>query len=72
MHRHGFVSAPEYRGAEPTGWPGRHIYTVSLFFGNTIKYLWRWKNKGGIEDLKKAQWYQDRLISELENERKST
>ena len=30
---------------------------------NAIKYLWRWKRKGGVEDLKKARWYIDRLIS---------
>ncbi len=30
--------------------------------GNAIKYLWRWKRKGGVEDLKKARWYIDRLI----------
>ena len=27
-----------------------------------IKYLWRWRRKGGIEDLRKARWYLDRLI----------
>lgn len=30
--------------------------------GNSVKYLWRWKNKGGVEDLKKAKWYLERLI----------
>ena len=30
--------------------------------GNAIKYLWRWKHKGGIEDLKKAKWYIDKVI----------
>lgn len=26
--------------------------------GNTIKYLWRYKDKGNpVEDLKKARWY---------------
>lgn len=30
--------------------------------GNAIKYLWRWKQKNGVEDLKKALWYIDRLI----------
>lgn len=30
--------------------------------GNAIKYLWRWKQKNGVEDLKKARWYIDRLI----------
>jgi hypothetical protein len=29
---------------------------------NAIKYLWRWKHKNGIEDLKKAQWYINKLI----------
>lgn len=30
--------------------------------GNAIKYLWRWKKKNGIEDLKKAHWYLNYLI----------
>ena len=35
--------------------------------GNTMKYLWRYERKGkGLEDLKKAQWYLDKLISEVE------
>lgn len=29
---------------------------------NAIKYLWRWKQKNGVEDLQKAKWYIDRLI----------
>jgi len=34
--------------------------------GNNIKYLWRYRQKGGAEDLRKAQWYLNRLISEFE------
>ena len=30
--------------------------------GNAIKYLWRWKHKGSVEDLEKAKWYIDKLI----------
>lgn len=30
--------------------------------GNCVKYLWRWKNKGGLQDLKKCKWYLERLI----------
>lgn len=33
---------------------------------NAIKYLWRWKEKGGIEDLEKSKWYIDRLIKKAE------
>lgn len=36
--------------------------------GNAIKYLWRWKHKNGVEDLKKSQVYIDWLIEEQENE----
>jgi len=34
--------------------------------GNVQKYVWRYDKKNGIEDLKKAQWYLDRLIKENE------
>lgn len=32
---------------------------------NVIKYLFRYENKNGLEDVKKAQWYINRLIQEL-------
>ena len=32
---------------------------------NVIKYLWRWKFKNGLEDLKKAKWYLDYLIKDI-------
>lgn len=31
-----------------------------------IKYIWRWKHKNGVEDLRKAGWYLDRLIKAQE------
>lgn len=31
-----------------------------------IKYIWRWKAKNGLEDLKKAKWYLERLIAHVE------
>jgi hypothetical protein len=30
--------------------------------GNVQKYIWRYENKNKIEDLKKAQWYLNKLI----------
>ena len=34
--------------------------------GNVMKYLWRYKLKNNpIEDLKKAQWYLNKLIENL-------
>ena len=29
--------------------------------GNIIKYIWRYEHKGGVESLKKAKWYIDKL-----------
>ena len=38
--------------------------------GNCIKYLWRYERKGKpLEDLLKAQWYLERLISSYEGRR---
>jgi len=28
-----------------------------------LKYVWRYKDKGGVESLEKAQWYLSRLIN---------
>ena len=33
---------------------------------NVIKYLWRYELKNGVEDVRKAQWYLNRLVSELD------
>ena len=30
--------------------------------GNVAKYMWRERQKGGVESLKKAKWYLSRLI----------
>ena len=34
--------------------------------GNIIKYIWRWRDKGGVEDLKKASVYLDWLINDAD------
>ena len=31
--------------------------------GNIIKYIWRWNDKNGVEDLNKAKQYADIIIS---------
>lgn len=35
---------------------------IGFLDGNAIKYLTRWRDKGGVEDLKKARHYIDKLI----------
>jgi hypothetical protein len=36
--------------------------------GNCQKYLWRYENKNGKEDLLKCQWYLNRLIKAMEED----
>ena len=43
-----------------------HANNIPFCEANAIKYLCRWRNKNGIEDLKKAKHYIDLLI-ELES-----
>jgi hypothetical protein len=33
-----------------------------FLWGNVIKYVARWQDKGGVEDLRKARHYMDKLI----------
>lgn len=35
--------------------------------GNIMKYMWRYTSKNGVEDLRKARWYLDTLISYLDD-----
>lgn len=44
--------------------PVEYIVKNNLGFieGNVVKYVSRWKSKGGIEDLKKARHFLDILI----------
>ena len=37
---------------------------MSFLEGNIVKYLARYKEKSGIEDLRKARWYLEKLIEE--------
>lgn len=39
---------------------------MNFLEGNIIKYVWRYKEKNGVEDLKKAMVYLNKLISEVE------
>lgn len=38
----------------------------SVCVANVFKYLWRYESKNGLEDVKKAQWYINRLVELME------
>ena len=39
----------------------------SYCIGSILKYISRYKNKNGIEDLKKARWFLNKVINELDD-----
>lgn len=45
------------------------MYGWDYFTGQVTKYLMRWRLKNGLEDLKKARHYLDKLIEEVESGR---
>ena len=48
----------------------RSSMTREAFFGylkgNVLKYIWRFEKKNKLEDLKKANWYLNKLTHEYE------
>jgi len=46
-----------------------HDEYIGYLRGNSLKYRWRFRYKGKpVEDLRKARWYEDRLLNyELEH-----
>lgn len=51
------------KGLQP--WDAIAAWDCGFLDGNVIKYVVRYRSKGGVEDLKKARHYLDKLI-ELE------
>ena len=58
------VNHPKHYTSHPSGIEcieiARH-YCFSI--GNAFKYLWRYKQKNGLQDLKKCEFYLKELIS---------
>jgi hypothetical protein len=50
--------------------PTDYIIKNDLGFceGNVVKYVSRWRRKGGVEDLRKAKHYLEMLIKENEHD----
>lgn len=51
-------------GIEP--WEYIRANKMDFFEGNVIKYVTRWRNKNGLDDLRKARVYIDELIRQEE------
>ena len=44
------------------------VATYDFCLCNAFKYLWRYKNKNGAEDIKKARWYLDYVQHDIERD----
>lgn len=62
------VGGDHYTRLEIQPWEVIERNGMGFFDGNAVKYLMRYKTKGGVQDLEKARHYLDKLI-ELENGR---
>ena len=60
------VGGDHYNGINP--WNYIHRNGIGYLAGNIVKYVSRYKQKHGIEDLKKARHYLDKLIEEEQAE----
>lgn len=56
------IGGDHYREKTIQPWDFIAANQLGYFEGNIVKYVFRWKDKGGINDLKKARHYLDKLI----------
>jgi len=64
------VGGAHYKNKEVQPWDAMESWMTPEAFqgfltGNVIKYMARWKEKNGVEDLRKARHYLSKLIEEV-------
>ena len=57
------IGGEHYKKMDIQPWDAIHSWDLGFFSGNAVKYIARHRDKGGVEDLKKARHYLDKLIS---------
>jgi hypothetical protein len=62
------VGGDHYKDNTIQVWDAIHDWGLGYFSGNVIKYVARHQKKNGLEDLKKARHYLDKLISIAEKQ----
>ena len=56
------VQGDHYRARPIQPWDYIAANGLGFFEGNVVKYVTRWRDKGGVSDLEKAQHYLQKLI----------
>jgi hypothetical protein len=61
--RKGQVGGSHYKDMAIQPMEYNYVNHIPYIDGNIIKYVSRWRSKGGLDDLKKAKHYLDYLIA---------
>ena len=56
------VAGSHYKTKAIQPWDYIAANELGYFEGNIVKYVSRWRDKGGVEDLRKAKHYLEKLI----------
>lgn len=56
------VAGSHYKTKAIQPWDYIAVNNLGYFEGNIVKYVSRWRDKGGVEDLRKAKHYLEKLI----------
>jgi hypothetical protein len=56
----------QFKGTEP--WDVVFAWGLGYLDGSALKYIARWKHKGGVNDLKKAVHFLEKLIEQETNQ----
>jgi hypothetical protein len=56
------VAGTHYKSKAIQPWDYIVSNNLGYLEGNIVKYVSRWKDKGGVDDLRKARHYLDKLI----------
>lgn len=59
------VGGSHYGGRELQHWDVVAMFGLDYFQGNITKYVFRWRDKKGLEDLEKAKHYLEKYIEEI-------
>ena len=61
------ISGNHYKDKTVQPWDYIAANNLGYFEGNVVRYISRWRDKGGVDDLRKAKHYIEKLI-ELETQ----
>jgi len=60
------VGGKHYAENDVQAWDAITAWGLGFLDGNVVKYMSRWRKKGGLQDLLKAQHYLSKVIEEVE------